>query len=153
MNYFTTIAVLGLFTFFQSCSSPIDTPASVYIITDETNALQENSPWDNSASRERVEYPLVFLMDAYVKADKLQRKGVDTYSLRDDLSESLLALYEGAYLEFTKKPHPRLLTKILLHHYNYHQGSASESWSEVISKLERLDKKATSSALKQSKNR
>ena len=107
---------------------------------------------DRNASR--IEYRLIYLMEADRSAKKLRQaaklpeaEGVLLYRSIDDLDAVLEVCYREAISCFKAKPNPTLLL-MMLYHYSAYVNSAMERWEPTIKALRKLDPTITEKAEK-----
>lgn len=110
------------------------------------------SPWAETPEYSRIEYRLIYLMEADRAAKRLAQTAKLSeaeHSLLsttlDDLGEVLIGFYGEAMTFLKIKPNPTLLL-MMLYHYNTYVQSANENWPRIIATLRRLDPTITAKA-------
>ncbi len=122
------------------------TPETPYCYDRRQSASEDNpSPWDSDPELDRVEYRLVYLMEADRCAKKLRKsaklpeaEAVLLYGAVDHLDEILEMSYHDAIKGFRTKPNPTLLL-MMLYHYDAYVKSAMERWAPTIEALHEID--------------
>lgn len=155
MKYHLIIVMCTSFTF--SCKTLYADelkwiPGEEYDIARPKN---EPSPWQNNKIYRRVEYRLLYLLEADAvltkvkRAENVEGKRLELSRVLDNLDEVLEVCYEESVSYFKDKPNPRLLM-MMLYHYEVDGNSAMERWGPTIKALRAIDpeiaKQATISA-------
>jgi hypothetical protein len=120
----------------------------------QSASVDDPSPWAIDHDYRRIEYRLVYLMEADRSAKKLERatKLPEAESLLlhrsiDNLDEVLEVCYREAIACFKAKPNPTLLL-MMIYHYSAYVNSAMERWDPTIDALRKLDPAITEEAVK-----
>jgi len=114
----------------------------------EDDVIATESPWRGEVDLDRMEFRLVYLMEAHARLETSDLGQSEKDAIAGDLSEVMTSLFVEAAEAMESKPNPFLLSKMLIHYDRFMTGSASEWLGEVVERMEGLDARVTRHARK-----